>query len=363
MITKTVFPGRYIQGEGALLQLGAEAARLGKHAFILCSPSAFKEIVPVIEKTVLKEVKATFEKFGRECCDREIERVTKAAQKAVADVMIGIGGGKALDTARIAAGKLGLPVINVPTIAATDAPTSAVSVVYTEDGVFDRVIILSSNPQTVIVDTGVIAKAPVRFLVSGMGDALATWFEADSCSSSFSLNVAGGNSSMTGLALARLCYDTLLEYGDAARTCCENHCVTPALERIVEANILLSGLGFESGGLGAAHAIHNGLTALPQTHNMYHGEKVAFGTLVSLFLTGKPVALIDEVFYFCETVGLPTTFEDLGLPDDIADDELMKAAEKACLPEESIHNEPMPVTPAAVLAAMKAANAYGLKRK
>lgn len=363
MISKTIFPGRYIQGEGALSLLGKEAARLGGHAFILCSPSAAKGIIPALRKEIAADVKITVEEFCRECSDKEIARVTAAAKKAGCDVMIGMGGGKTLDTARIAADTLKIPVINVPTIAATDAPTSAVSVIYTEDGVFDRVIFLPSNPQAVIVDTAVIAQAPVRFLVSGMGDALATWFEAESCSKSFSMNVAGGHSSMTGLALAHLCYDTLLEYGEAGKIANETRCVTPAFEHVVEANILLSGLGFESGGIGAAHAIHNGLTALPQTHKMYHGEKVAFGLLASLFLTDKAIATIDEVYYFCETVGLPTTLADLGLPEDISDAELMKAAEKACLPGESIHNEPTPVSPASVLAAMKAANAYGIRRK
>ncbi|MFA6583622.1 MAG: glycerol dehydrogenase [Elusimicrobiaceae bacterium] len=363
MITRTIFPGKYIQGPGTLAQLGKEAAHFGKHAFILCSPSVYKGIIPGIKKAVSQDIQITVEKFGRECSDKEIARVTRLAKASACDVIIGMGGGKTLDTARITADSLKLPAINVPTIAATDAPTSAVSVIYNEDGSFDRVVFLAQNPHVVLVDTTVIANAPVRFLVSGMGDALATWFEAESCSGSYSLNVAGGHASRTALALARLCYDTLLEFGEAAKISNETRCVTPAFEHVVEANILLSGLGFESGGIGAAHAIHNGLTALHQTHGMFHGEKVAFGLLTSLFLTDKPVNTIDEVYYFCETVGLPTTFAELGLPAKISDEELMKAARKACLPGESIHNEAVPVTPANVLSAMKVANAYGLKRK
>ncbi len=363
MITRTVFPGKYIQGRNALDLLGKEAAAFGGHVFMLCSPSAFKRLLPRVRKTVSKDIKLTALEFGRECSDREIERVVKAAQKAGCDVMAGIGGGKTLDTARIAADRLALPVINVPTIASTDAPTSAVSVVYKEDGSFDRVLHLKSNPQAVLVDTAVIAEAPVRFLVSGMGDALSTRFEAESCSASHSLNVAGGYPSMTGLAIARFCYDTLIEFGVPAKAANERRCVVPAFERIVEANILLSGLGFESGGLGAAHAIHNGLTALPETHGMYHGEKVAFGVLASLFLTDKPAGTINEVYSFCESVGLPTTLEDLGLPRDIGDTALLKAAEKSCAPDESIHNEPLPVSPAMVLDAIKAAGAFGSERK
>lgn len=363
MITKTVFPGKYIQGRNALAQTGKEAAAFGGHVFMLCSPSAFRNILPRIKQNISRDMKLTALEFGRECSDSEIDRVVKAAKKAGCDVMAGMGGGKTLDTARIAADRLGLPVINIPTIASTDAPTSAVSVVYKENGSFDRVLFLKSNPQAVLVDTDVIAAAPARFLVSGMGDALSTWFEAQSCSASGSLNVAGGYPSMTGLAIARLCYDTLLKFGTLAKTANENGCVVPAFEHIVEANILLSGLGFESGGLGAAHAIHNGLTALPETHGMYHGEKVAFGVLTSLFLTDKPADIIEEVYSFCESIGLPTTFGELGLPQDISDCALMKAARKSCAPVESIHNEPVTVSPETVLAAIKTASAFGTERR
>jgi glycerol dehydrogenase len=134
-----------------------------------------------------------------------------------------------------------------------------------------------------------------------------------------------------------------------------------AFEKVVEANTLLSGLGFESGGLAAAHAIHNGLPVLDQTHHNFHGEKVAFGTITSLFLTGKSEAQIDEVYSFCEAVGLPTTLDEIGL-ENVSDEELMKAAEAACAPGETIHNEPVPVHPRMVLAAFKAANAEGHRR-
>jgi len=218
------------------------------------------------------------------------------------------------------------------------------------------------NPQIVLVDTTVIADAPARFLVSGMGDALATWFEARSCDRTRSMNECGGYSTMTGLNLARLCYDSLLMYGAAARTACEKHIVTPALNHIIEANILLSGIGFESSGLAAAHSIHNGLTALEETHSFYHGEKVAFGVLTGLQLTDASPRESAEVFSFCEEIGLPTTLADIGLKN-AGRDELMKAAEKACAPTEAIHHEAGTITPGNVLNAMLAVDAIGEWRK
>ena len=140
-----------------------------------------------------------------------------------------------------------------------------------------------------------IAQAPPRLLVAGMGDALATWFEARTCVAGSVKNMRGGGSTRSAAALAELCYRTLLEDGAAALRAVETKVVTPALERLVEANTLLSGLGFESSGLAAAHAVHNGLTAAPGTHPYLHGEKVAFGLLVQLVLEGAPRATVEQV--------------------------------------------------------------------
>src|SRR5436305_3500885 len=125
----------------------------------------------------------------------------------------------------------------------------------------------------------------------------------------------GGASTRSALALARLCYRTLLEDGADALRAVQAQVVTPALERLVEANTLLSGLGFESSGLAAAHAVHNGLTAAPSTHSFFHGEKVAFGVLVQLVLEGKSTTVIEEVLNFSTEVGLPITLAEVGLKD------------------------------------------------
>jgi len=161
----------------------------------------------------------------------------------------------------------------------------------------------------------VIAQAPPRLLVAGMGDALATWFEARTCVAGSVRNMRGGGSSATALALAELCYRTLLADGAEALLAVSTQVVTPSLERLVETNTLLSGLGFESSGLAAAHAVHNGLTASHDTHAYLHGEKVAFGLLVQLVLEGAPRTTVDEVLGFSSSVGLPITLADIGLPE------------------------------------------------
>jgi glycerol dehydrogenase len=362
MITTTLFPGRYVQGTDSIQRLGQELSRYGQKGLAICTPFVFEKTWPVLQNHSQKFFQFNAEKFNRECSDEEIDRLAALSEKQKSEVIIGIGGGKTLDTAKAVAYKLKLPVAVVPTIASTDAPCSALAVIYTQTGEFKRYLMLPKNPDLVLVDTKIIVQAPARFLVSGMGDALATWFEAESCKRKYAGNMAKDFGSITAFALAELCYKTLIEYGTLAKIACETHIITPALEHIVEANILLSGLGFESGGLAAAHAIHNGLTVLKQTHQYFHGEKVAIGTLASLFLTDKPMDVINEVFSFCETVGLPTTLGDIGL-SDISDADLMKVAEATCAEGETIHNEPIPVTPEMVFSAVKMADAFGRSRQ
>lgn len=361
MLKKALFPGKYLQGVGALRELPSLVTMFGRQGMILASPTARRTILPAggIDPAAHNLL---VEPFAGECCQEELTRLEGIIRREKVDVLVAMGGGKAIDTAKIAADRADIPVIIVPTIASTDAPCSGCAVLYSQQGVFESVYYQKANPAAVLVDTAIIARAPVRFLVAGMGDALATWFEARSCHATRSENACGGLTTRTALTLARLCYDTLLAYGSAARTAAEQQLVTPALEHIIEANILLSGIGFESGGLASAHSIHNGLTALAETHRFYHGEKVAFGVLTGLQLTDAAPEETATVYSFCEQVGLPTTLADIGL-EGFDRQRLLPAAEKACAPGECIHHEAGVITPAMVRDAMLAADAIGRERK
>lgn len=296
--------------------------------------------------------------FGGECSQSEIDKVVAAARGHAVRVVVGAGGGKVLDTARAAAAALEVPVVNCPTTASSDAPCSALSVVYTEDGGFDRYLFYRRNPDLVVVDTTAVACAPVRLLVAGMGDALATWFEARTVIEARRPNQLHGATTATAGALARLCYEILLADGPAAVRAVSTGSVTPALERLVEANTLLSGLGFESGGLAVAHSVHNGLTVAPETHSALHGEKVAFGLLVQLVVEGRPESELQDVLQFATAVGLPTTFAGVGLTEP-SQDVLMRIARRSLADGETAHNEPFQVEPEMMYNALRAADAAG----
>jgi glycerol dehydrogenase len=353
-------PSRYTQGPDATRSLGAELAtlRLQGPVLVVTSRSPRARLEPTWHASLSAAGYAmhVHEVVG-ECTHAEIARIV-AATAAGSGVIVGAGGGKVIDAARAAAMQLQRPFVSCPTIASTDAPCSAISVVYSEAGVVVEILVHPLNPVLVLVDSRVIAEAPVRLLVAGMGDALSTMFEARACMAANKPNTRGGAGTRSALALAELCYRTLLADGVAALAAARAHEVTPALERIIEANTLLSGLGFESAGLAAAHAVHNGLTVAPGTHDYLHGEKVAFGVLVQLQLEGADPALVHEVITFCRAVGLPTTLAGIGCAD-LSDALLQQIAARAVIAGESIHNEPFAVTADLVSAAIRAADAAG----
>ena len=354
-------PARYTQGKNATTFLGREMATLGMEgpALIVAGRSA-RSLLSEVWCASLGEAGIPYHvhAFGGECSAPEINRINAAVREKTARVIIGAGGGKVLDAARASAADCNLPVVNCPTVASSDAPCSALSVVYTDDGTFEQYRIYRRNPDLVLVDTQVIAQSPPRLLVAGMGDALATWFEAKTCADGNIKNMRGGGSTQTALALAELCYRTLLNDGADALRAVQIQTVTPSLERLVEANTLLSGLGFESSGLAAAHAIHNGLTAVPPTHAFLHGEKVAFGVLVQLMLEGKPRLLVEQVLQFAKEVGLPITLAEVGL-GEMSGEMLNRIATRSTAKGETIHNEPFEVGPEIVSDAIRAADATG----
>ena len=330
-----ISPSRYVQGPDALVQLGEQLEFLGiRNPLILASPSAKKAVGPAItEGLTRRSIRHAFIDFGGESTWKEIEKIRDACIQGGHDAIINCGGGKTLDAGRCAAAGAatnvmkvppevfpkfgaGVPCVNIPTVAATDGATSSASLVHREDGTLEAIMVSPTNPLMVLVDTTVIAKSPVRLLVSGMGDALATYFEAEMCYRTSSPPTSTrALSTRTARALARLCFDILMEYGVQARTEAESGVPGPGLEAVTEANVLLSGLGFQSGGLSAAHAVGNAFEHVSHAfaQRRYHGETVAFGTLVQLMLESREPVFLDRIFGFCNAVGLPITFEELTL--------------------------------------------------
>jgi len=368
-------PLRYAQGPGATARIGAEMQAVGLEgpALFVAGTNSIGLLAPTWAAS-LEGIGWTHRVrlFGGESTAREIESIAAEARSLGAGVIVGAGGGKVLDAARAAAAAMRLPFVSCPTVCSTDAPTGALSVIYTADGSFESYRIHARSPDLVLVDTDVIARSPPRYLAAGIGDAMSTFYEARAAAAARRPNMRGGLSTLAALELARLCRDTVMAHGEEALAECRARRTGRSLERVVEAATLLSGLGFESSGLAAAHAIHNGLTVLDATHGMLHGEKVAFGTLVHLALeaaaTVDPAerrALLAEaghVAAFFHRLDLPVTLGQLGVsaPDAAGRaDAVHRIAAQTVAPGETIHNMPFPVDEASVSAAIEAADAVG----
>lgn len=351
-VKKIIAPSNYIQGEHTLSEVAVHCKVLGNKPIIIADEFVTNLTKDAVDGSFAAVgIQTVRELFNGECSSKEVERLMAIAKSQSCDYVIGVGGGKTLDTVKAVGYHLKMPVAVVPTIASTDAPTSRLSVIYNENGEFEQYLFIDNNPALVLLDLNIIASAPARLLVAGMGDALSTYFEARATLASNGTTMAGAHATLAANALAKLCFDTLISDGLKAKKAAESKVVTKALENIVEANTLLSGIGFESGGLAGCHAIHNGLTAMHECHHLYHGEKVAFGVLTQLVLENVSMAEYQTVFDFCKSVGLPTSLEALGVVD-IDSEKLMNVAKLATVPEETIHNMPFKVTADDVYAAM-----------
>lgn len=349
-------PGKYVQGSDALLDFYKEASFLGENFLFISSNSGLKACHDKLEQSFEgSQANRYYEKFNGISSVGEINRFRDMIKEKSIDVVVGVGGGSAIDTAKAAAYHEKKKIAVIPTVAATDAPCTGLSVIYQDDGSFDSYLFYPQNPDLVLVDSQVIANSPVDFLVAGMGDALATYIEALACQKFDAPSLENGGVTRSALALCKLCFETLMEYGEEAKIACEKKIVTPALDYVIEAAIYLSGVGADNGGLAVAHSVYNGSTGLEECEKAPHGAVVAYGTLTQLILEGADPYIYEDVFNFCESVGLPTTLEQLGITDP---ERLMILAEKACAPGESIHNMIPEISPRQLADAMIMVDAY-----
>ena len=311
-----VAPPKYVQGPGVLKNFGHYLKLYAySRAGVLASPRGHSAQAGVVASAIEQEgTSVCVSVFGGECSLEEIDARSAELQAEEVECLIAVGGGKCVDAGKCIAYRLGVPVVIVPTLASNDAPCSGVSVLYTPDGVVSGAEFFPHNPVLVVVDTQEIANASERYFVAGIGDAMATWYEARVCAENpQAANVLGARPTLTANMIGELCARTLYTHGlDACAAVRENR-VDQALEDVVEANTLLSGVGFESGGLAGAHAYAQGYTTLQHVEENYlHGEMVGMGVVAQLMLEQNPDEARRAAEFFA-VIGLPITLEQIGV--------------------------------------------------
>jgi len=319
-------PSRYVQGKQALDLIGKLASTRGQVVATLID----KDVVPLVQDRMQKSfaadnITATQILFEGELSPGTGARLAKRLSGSPKpEVVIGVGGGRAIDASKALTEYLGAALITVPTIASNDAPTSKNFVLYDANHELVEVRHLMRNPDFVLVDEGLIASAPKKFLASGIGDAIAKKFEADACARAGGKNMFAAVPTRTATAIAGICYQTLISEGVAAMQDAGTGRVTPALSATIEATILMAGLGFESGGLSLSHAMTRGLSKISGIKEAPHGLQVAYALLVQLKLEGA--ALEPELQALYHTAHLPMSLRALA-GRQITDDEIRDIAQ------------------------------------
>lgn len=355
-----VAPGQAIVGLGALTRLGEVAAQLGRRALVVTGHLAWERegeaiVAPLRRAGVVPEVYFYDPDCTKGCAALAAARLREAG----CDLVVGVGGGKALDLAKLVADDAGAPVVTVPTSAATCAAWTALGNFYDEAGGFQEGRPLRKSPSAIIVDQALIARAPARLLASGLADTVAKWIET-SVSVNYPVADAGTRAAWT---MARFMYDEIRNWGEEAYQDAKSGKLTAAVARAIEVNVCLAGT---VGGLGgercrsvAGHAVANALTTMrtiPATPVSYHGEKVAFGLVTQLILEGREADAADLAGFFAR-LEVPGTLVALGHPLDAAS--LARVAEHVCGPRSTAHHLPFPVTPDRVVVALVEADRLG----
>jgi len=345
-------PAQYINEKDILKKAGAYLSEWGTRVLISGGVRALKAAEKDLTES-LDEYEIYWEKnvFKGEVCQSNIDLIKEKAEAMNADLIIGVGGGKAIDTAKAAAEDMRLPAAAVPTIAATCAAGSAFAVVYTEAGQFERDYFMTQNPRLVMVDPEIIAEAPAKYLKSGILDSLAKWYEGQAVASGID---DPSLETVVAMNLAEILYNKMRKEAITAVEQCENNELGPELMEVIDLNIYLTtiiqSLGQNTSRGAAAHGIHNGMTAIEESHELLHGLKVGYGIVVQLYLEDKPQAYIDDVIDFFNQLGLVPSFKGLEL--SFTEENLKKTAAKS-VNDTVMLKMPMQVTEEMIIEAMK----------
>lgn len=334
-----ISPSEYYSGYRILEEFGEKVKKYGEKILVLTDNALIGIFAKAFKSLENEKIEYKIELFNGHCSHKEINRLVEIIKDEKFDAIVGLGGGKVIDTAKVAGYKAFVKIITVPTIAATCAAWSSHSAVYDEEGVYEEYFDIYKNPDLLFMDKKIIQESPVRYTVSGIVDTLAKWIETDA----FTSKIDEKNLELDyAIYLAKRSYDELLDYGIKVVENIKQGIYSKEIEKTIDHIILTAGL---IGGIGgqacrsvAAHAVNNGFTVLNKRYNrLLHGEVVGFGNIVQMVLDKKSEEEIIKLGEFYKAIGAPLSLKDLGY-DNLTEDEIKKIIEKTVVKTESIWN-------------------------
>ena len=333
------FPSKMYRGFGSLDRIKNISKKLGDRLFIIGGNKALEVTMPLLESQLVDLELVDVAHYGGECSQENIDKLIKQINKESVDFIVAIGGGKTLDTSKLVAQAVALPLVTIPTIAATCAAVASASVLYDNNGHYLDFCVLNQAPDFVIMDPQIIAKAPVKWLSAGLADTLAKFYEFRAvCATNpeSSLNMSAYNN-------GQLCFDVISRYGPDAIQAVKSGQTSFALEQVMDAIFIYAGFTSIMGvgnHVASAHGLYNGFTVNDKTRHFGHGLLVGYGNLCLLALEKRKEQDIFSAIQLAKDCGIPVSITEIA---DLSDDELMEIFNAAVATPE-IKNMPFVVT-------------------
>lgn len=313
MATSVYFPA-YSIGEDVYDLIGPVCRPYGAQAVIIGGRTAMEKALPLLLPAIKAAGIAVTGRlwYGGEAVYAYSEALAKDPATQAADMVFAVGGGKALDTAKVAASYAGKPVFTFPTLASNCAPSTKVCVMYHADHTLDELYHLERPPLHTFIHSGIIAASPPQYFWAGIGDALSKEVETRFASRNDSLDHSNG----VGIATGGCCTWPLLTHGAAAYQACRAGRADAALEHVALLIIISTGLVsnmiHHDYNTALAHAFYYALAGLerPGKQPRLHGELVAYGTLLQLLVDGQEDNF-RQAYALASSIGLPVCLADL----------------------------------------------------
>lgn len=354
-------PQEYECREGAWQGLQEHLNRRNlKRVLILHGKASWKVAKKYFPKLNNSEV--SYEYYGGVCTDERIAELEIVVKQAKFDGIIAVGGGKISDLGKSVAYVTQLPILILPTLAATCAAYTPLSVIYRKDGSMDRYDVFPVSNSLVLIEPSVILDSPKELLIAGIGDTIAKWYEADAMISQLSVQSI---EIQVAIFAAKKCRDILLSDSQEALAAMDRNELNQAFLNVIETNILLGGMvggfGDDYGRTSGAHSIHDALTIRPESHHQLHGNKVAYGVLVQLVIEEKWPEIDQLLLFYCQ-LNLPTSLKAMKM-SHLTQEERQEVAERAAAEHETIHFMKETITPEVVVKAINELEKYVVEKQ